>query len=384
MRKSSRSRKLTAAVLACGFAVAQPLNAGSAEWVSAAEETSGSAVSFGAVNDTGASPIASGVVLPERSGLPEGVAPTWRMISQAADSGEQGKALFANADEAARKTSNPLGGDFMVLINEWHYTSLEGSLSDGSRETISHIFQPVIPFSLEETIGDDWIMVNRPTLPIIYSAEVPDGFNSGNGVASFGDKSGVADLQLFSLIGVSKPQESNTLLGAGDLVLAGGFSLSFPTGSSTFTSNAWAAGPAGVAAYIGEKGVLGALVQTQFQYASSGSTMVDHNKMFIQPFYLWSLGGGWQVGGTPLWTFDFETDEEEIPLGFGFQKVQMFNLGEGKVLPVRFGLEARYFVDQMNSSLANEWEIVLQISPILPNIFGNLLKGCPMMSVGGC
>ena len=92
----------------------------------------------------------------------------------------------------------------------------------------------------------------------------------------------------------------------------------------------------------------------------------------------------WQVVGTPLWTFDFETDEEEIPLGFGFQKVQMFKLGEGKVLPVRFGLEARYFVDQMNSSLANEWEIVLQISPILPNIFGNLLKGCPLMSVGGC
>ncbi|GAG01193.1 unnamed protein product, partial [marine sediment metagenome] len=209
----------------------------------------------------------------------------------------------------------------MVLINEWHYTSLEGDLTNKDRETISHIIQPVIPFSMEETIGKDWIMVNRPTLPIIYSAEVPDGFDFGKGVATFGNKSGVADLQLFSLIGVSKPQESNPLLGAGDLVLAGGFSLSFPTGSSAFTSNAWAAGPAGVAAYIGGKGVLGALVQTQFQYASSGSTPVDHNIMFVQPFYLWALGGGWQVGGTPLWIFDFETNEEEIPLGFGFQKV---------------------------------------------------------------
>ena len=384
MTEAPKIRILTAAALACGFAVAQPLSAGSAEWVSAADETFGSTVSFGAVSDSSTFPIASGVVLPERVGLPEGTAPTWRMISQTVpEDAEQGP-LFANAAEAARKTSNPLGGDFMVLINEWHYTSLEGSLSDGSRETISHIFQPVIPFSLEETIGEDWIMVNRPTLPIIYSAEVPDGFDFGKGVATFGNESGVADLQLFSLIGVSKPQESNPLLGAGDLVLAGGFSLSFPTGSSAFTSNAWAAGPAGVAAYIGEKGVLGALVQTQFQYASSGPTPVDHNKMFVQPFYLWSLGGGWQVGGTPLWTFDFEADEEEIPLGLGLQKVQMFDLGGGKKLPVRFGLEVRYFVDQMNSTLANEWEIVFQMSPILPNIFGNLLKGCPVMSVGGC
>jgi hypothetical protein len=375
-------RKLAAtATLAVVFMITHPAIVESAEWVNASDEPSG-AVSFEAIGE--AMSHAGAISLSERAGLPEGAAPTWRMISQTADSGEQGEALFANAAEAARQTSNPLGGDFVVLINEWHYTSLEGKLSDGNRETISHIIQPVIPFSMRETIGEDWIMVNRPTLPIIYSAEVPDGFDFGKGVATFDTKSGVADLQLFSLLGISKPQESNPLLGAGDLVLAGGFSMSFPTGSDAFTSNAWAAGPAGVAAYIGEKGVLGALVQTQFQYASSGSTPVDHNKMFVQPFYLWALGGGWQVGGTPLWTFDFETDEEEIPLGFGFQKVQLFKLGEGKMLPVRFGLEARYFVDQMNSTLANEWEIVFQISPILPNIFGNLLKGCPVMSVGGC
>ena len=255
MTELSRSRKLTAAVLACGFAVAQPLNAGSAEWVSAADETSSGVVTLEAVRDSGTLPLTSVVALPKRVGLPEGNAPTWRMISQAADSGEQGEALFANADEAARKTSNPLGGDFMVLINEWHYTSLEGDLTNKDRETISHIIQPVIPFSMEETIGKDWIMVNRPTLPIIYSAEVPDGFDFGKGVATFGNESGVADLQLFSLLGVSKPQESNPLLGAGDLVLAGGFSLNFPTGSNAFTSNAWAAGPADVAGYIGEKGV---------------------------------------------------------------------------------------------------------------------------------
>jgi hypothetical protein len=91
MTEAPKIRILTAAALACGIAVAQPLSAGSAEWVSAADETSGSAVSFGAVSDSGTFPIASGVVLPERAGLPEGTAPTWQVISQTVpEDAEQG------------------------------------------------------------------------------------------------------------------------------------------------------------------------------------------------------------------------------------------------------------------------------------------------------
>ncbi len=85
-------------------------------------------------------------------------------------------ALFEDADEAARQTSNPLGGDFMVLINEWNFDFYDGDLPGADdQESITHIFQPVIPFSMAETIGPDWILVNRPTLPIIYTADVPSG-----------------------------------------------------------------------------------------------------------------------------------------------------------------------------------------------------------------
>ncbi len=120
-------RKFAAtATLAVVFMFAQPAIVESAEWVNASDEPSGS-VSFEAIGE--AMSHAGAISLSERAGLPEGAAPTWRMISQTADSGEQGEALFADADEAARKTSNPLGGDFMVLINEWHYTSLEGRIA---------------------------------------------------------------------------------------------------------------------------------------------------------------------------------------------------------------------------------------------------------------
>ncbi len=169
------------------------------------------------------------------------------------------------------------------------------------------------------------------------------------------------------------------MLGKGDRVLAAGFSLNLPTGNSTFTNDAWAAGPAGVAAYIGEKGILGVLVQTQFDFAGDE----DHEIALVQPFYYVNLSDGWQVGGAPLWQFDFETEEQQIPIGLGAQKTHLFDLGDGAVLPVRFGLEGRYHVVR-NDTFGPEYSIVFSISPILPNIFSNLLRGCPVMSVGGC
>ena len=77
--------------------------------------------------------------------------------------------VFNNVDEAARQTSNPLGGDFMIILNEWHFDFLEGDITTKTRHSVAHIFQPVIPIRL----GRDWITVTRPTLPILYNAEFP-------------------------------------------------------------------------------------------------------------------------------------------------------------------------------------------------------------------
>ena len=112
--------------------------------------------------------------------------------------------LFANADEAARQTANPMGGDFIVWLNQFNFDFQKGDITGGSRNAYVHILQPVIPFPLK-FIGDDWIMVNRPTLPIIYSAELPTGPDlSRPGLAEFESKSGFADIISFHLVGVSK------------------------------------------------------------------------------------------------------------------------------------------------------------------------------------
>lgn len=312
----------------------------------------------------------------------------WQSTYQIAESGKkagggQGIAGGGDASEIAQKSSNPLGGDFMLIINEFNFNFNTGSLTDHTRSSVVHILQPVIPFSLRETIGPDWINVNRPTLPLIYKQPIPGIDLSGpTPKVDFSEHAGVGDISHFSLVGISRSMKSDTL-GQGDLVAAGGVSINFPSGSEKFTTNAWAAGPAGVLAWIGKKVIFGALIQSQLKFANRGSKDVDYDRIFLQVFYFVPLGDGWQVGGAPLMTFDLNKYEHQIPLGIGVQKVHIFDLGGGKKMPVRFGLEGRYHFAK-NNAFGPRWSVVFSVTPILPNILSNLFNGCPAMSIGGC
>lgn len=302
-------------------------------------------------------------------------------VAQGEQQGEGGGDVFSNADEAARKSSNPLGGDFMVLLNQWNVDFLQGDITSKTRHAVTHVFQPVVPIGL----GGDWIWVTRPTFPIIYGADLPGGLNtdvggfSGSvsppsgtpppGLIDFDSESGFGDMILFSLVGTSTPQD---YLGGGDLVLAGGFTSIFPTGSSEFSSDQYSAGPAGVASFIGRKYIFGALGQHWWSYADTDDDAGDVNQSNIQVFYFLNFPGGWQVGGAPQIEIDWEADSDDrwaVPIGLGVQKTQILF---GK-MPVKFGVEAQYYVVNRDT-FGNEWRIQFTVAPIIPNLIGNLFK----------
>lgn len=58
--------------------------------------------------------------------------------------------VFTNADEAARQSTNPLGGDFMIISNTWHVDFLQGDLTRETRNAVTHVFQPVVPIASAE------------------------------------------------------------------------------------------------------------------------------------------------------------------------------------------------------------------------------------------
>jgi len=297
---------------------------------------------------------------------------------------EQGSA-FSSADEAARQSSNPLGGQFIILLNQIDNYAMQGDVTDKTRWISSWSFQPVVPIPMEKAIGKNWIWVNRPTFPFILKAEIPD-IDSANlgpggrppvipdqppggipaGGLPFDSYSGFGDIVYFTLLGQSLPQQR---WGGGDFVWAAGLTTQFPTASrDEFGSGKYSVGPSGVLAFIGRKFIIGGLYQHWLSYASGGKGADENvNFSWLNLFYFLNFEDGWQIGGTPILTADWESDSSDdrfnIPIGLGVYKTHFF----GK-MPMKLGIETQWSPINEDTYGA-EWNIRFVIAPIVPSFF---------------
>ncbi len=290
---------------------------------------------------------------------------------------------FTDVNEAARKTSNPLGGDFFIILNQWDNYFLDGDITSKTRQIHSWAIQPVIPIPMTDLIGENWIMVNRPTVPIVLSADIPDasslspgggpptippsGFPGG---ITFDEVEGIADLTSFHLLGQSLPTES---AGGGDLVWGIGPTFQFPTASKDeLGSGRYSIGPSAVGAFIGKKFIVGGLFQHWESYASGGKG-ADNRVSFswLNLFYFWNLNDGWQVGGTPVITADWEAEGDDerwtLPLGLGVYNTSFW----GGKLPMKVGVEMQYMPIRPDK-FGQIFNIRLVVAPVLPSPFGTL------------
>ena len=292
---------------------------------------------------------------------------------------------LSSASEAARKSSNPLGGDFFILLNQFDNYAMQGDITDKQRWLNTWSFQPVVPIPMKKTLGDHWIWVNRPTFPFVLNADLPDaddlnpgltpdGPPSGTrppgdipaGGVPFDSFSGFGDIVYFTLLGQSLPQQR---WGGGDFVWAGGLTTKFPTASKDeLGGGVYSIGPSAVLSFIGKKFILGALYQQWLSYAEGGNGSGDNeNFSWLNLFYFLNLENGWQVGGTPIITADWEADKSEdrwtVPIGLGVYKTQIF----GK-MPIKFGLEAQWMPINPDNYGQN-WDIRITFAPIIPSLF---------------
>jgi len=296
-------------------------------------------------------------------------------ITDAQDT-QEGK--LGSAGELSTKSSNPLGGDFMIWQNQFNLDWQDGDLvaAEDDPNSITHVFQPVMPFALDETLGENWLAVLRPTLSFVYSADQPSGPGATPATARFSNERGIGDLGLFGLVGQSIPQK-DTFLGDGHFVWAAGVTSQVPIGSDNFSKDVWQVGPAGSLAFPGKDWSFAVLGQHFWDVADAGNNPQDINQTLMQLFYFRNLPGGWSIGGQPTIVYDWETDELTAPIGLGVSKVAFF----GK-LPIKLGIEVQYFFARPDP-FGNELTMLLTFSPITPNFVANLLNGRPLMSVGG-
>ena len=294
-----------------------------------------------------------------------------------------GDDVFSDADEAARQSSNPLGGDFFIFLNQVDNYFLNGNITDSTKNINTWAMQPVLPIPMTDLIGENWIFVTRPTLPFIMNAEQPDNtFLNGAGPPQipeeapgrlpFRDKSGFGDITWFSLLGTSTPSEA---AGGGDVVLAAGPTFQFPTASSEFLgSGKYAIGPSAVGAFIGRRFILGGLFQ-HWESVDGGGEGANEDMSFswLNLFYFLNLNDGWQVGGTPVITADWQSDGKDerftVPIGLGVYKTTFI----GGKAPVKMGVEMQWMPIQPDS-YGQEFNIRFVLAPIFPSPFGNLMK----------
>lgn len=261
---------------------------------------------------------------------------------------------------------------------------MEGDITDKTRWINNWAFQPVMPVPMEKSIGKNWIWVNRPTFNFVLNADLPDvdeiksGLNPGGGPGGerpgrippggvpFDSHSGFGDIIYFTLLGQSLPQQR---WGGGDFVWAGGLTTLFPTASKDeLGGGVYSAGPAGVLAFIGKKFIVGGLYQQWLSYAEGGKGRGNNqNFSWLNLFYFLNFEDGWQVGGTPIITADWEAKDSDdrwtIPIGLGVYKTHFF----GK-MPMKLGAEMQW-MPVSPDTYGQEWNIRLTIAPIIPSFF---------------
>ncbi len=313
-------------------------------------------------------------------------------------SGLSDRALAQEGQSLANQTANPLGGDFILLINQYDGIHMEGRLVDGpgpggipGRNPLApsdpminvYTMQPVISAPLNKVIGPGWSFVMRPTFQYFFDTDLPNLTNVGLGGDGsifpdgppppgipFSSESGWGDASAFALVGQTIP---TSLGGGGAFIIAPGIAASVPWGDTRFTNDKYTLGPAVAAAYIGKPGVLGVVAQQFYDVGDvrSNGSAATVNKMLAQVPYYINLTEEWQLGAAPLWTLDWENDSYEIPLGLGLTYTGPIIKG---LPPAKVGFEVSTYADQ-NSLYGGDWGVKVFVIPILPSPVRALLPG---------
>jgi len=131
---------------------------------------------------------------------------------------------------------------------------------------------------------------------------------------------------------------------------------------------------AALLSFIGKRFILGGLFQHWESYEGGGDgSGADVSFSWLNLFYFWNLNDGWQVGGTPIVTADWESDGSDnrftVPLGLGVYKTTFL----GGKLPIKLGIEMQWMPIQPDI-YGQEFNIRFTIAPILPSPFGSLMN----------
>ena len=243
-----------------------------------------------------------------------------------------------SAEELAKLAQNPVGN--LISLPFQSNTNLNFGPEKKTQEILN--IQPVIPFSA----GEDWNIITRTILPVVWQPSLGPGIESVNGVG---------DTSLSAFLSPAKPGE--WIWGAGPV-------LQIPTNSNAALGNKnWGLGASFVMLHMakGDPWVFGALVNNVWSLSSSEQGG-SYNNGLIQPFLNYNMKEGLYLTSSPVLTVNWKATGSQrwtVPLGGGVGKI--FHLG---ALPVNTSIAAYYNVAKPD--YAANWQLRLQVQLMFP------------------
>jgi hypothetical protein len=243
-----------------------------------------------------------------------------------------------SAEELAKIAQNPVGN--LISVPFQNNANLNFGPEKGTQDVLN--IQPVIPISL----GDDWNIITRTILPVIWQPALGPGDSS---------VSGIGDLQFNAFLSPAKPGE--WIWGAGAIVQA-------PTQSNVKLGNDnWGLGPTFVVLHLekGDPWVYGVLINNVWS-ATSDKQGGAYSNGLIQPFVNYNFEGGLYLTSSPIATVNWRAaggQKWTVPIGGGVGKI--FHLGK---LPVNTQIAAYY--NAAKPDFGANWQIRAQVQLLFP------------------
>ena len=237
--------------------------------------------------------------------------------------------------DLAKASQNPIST--LISVPFENISSYNNGPNDAYVNVLN--IKPVYPMSITE----NWNLINRAIVPVIYQDERFPGE---------GSKFGLGDITYQGFFSPAKP---------GKFIWGVGPTVSFPTGAQRMTTDKWSAGPAVVGLTMPGNWVVGALAFNVWSF-SGDDDAADVNQFSFQYFVNYNMKGGWYLSMSPTITANWEADSDNrwtVPFGGGFGRV--FKIGKQ---PVNASLKAYYNVERPD--MASNWNIAAGLTFMFP------------------
>jgi hypothetical protein len=265
--------------------------------------------------------------------------------------------------EIGHKLANPLNNLWSLSFSFNAPQFFDGDLNTGDPQVGGALlFQPVMPIPLYGEGQDQWRMITRPVVPLVFSAPEPTGLDE------FDHHGGIGDIQLPLVLAPADRISGHFILGAGPIFL-------FPSATSdALGQDQWAAGPAVAVGYKTEKATFGVFPNYFWKIGSAGqdASTSDVSQLSLLYFFNYKLPEAWQVGFNPTISYDHKASSGNrwnVPVGLFIGKT--VRVGG---LPVNIKVGGEYSVVSQDA-FGQRFQFRFQITPVIPSLIGNPILG---------